>query len=334
MSFPSPEVIIRCEGLTECFQSIYNFAFAIFLALAFINFLYGAVQYLLSGAGIYVKEGAKKKMKNSIIAVVIVLLIPPILNLINPEIFSGIKIAIPQVTVVLPQVEYVATEGADIREVRGVRLSNWQSLTDEDLRFEGATGNCPRNADDFANILDLNNDPELIQKYKEVISTGRKAFESFFGIEPAVIRFYSQHSRPYVRKSTYNKLRNVILYILNNTTDLERKYDLGTVPLPLLVTSGFRTYKDQEYLWNTLGRDPKRVAQPSKDCDVPHQSGYALDIYRASSRCSSVNITSIDRFMNEVMFANGFVRYKNECWHYEDNTFPAPPGTRTNNINE
>jgi hypothetical protein len=96
-----PSELIKCKGIVSCFQSIYNFLFAILIALAFLNFLYGAFLYLLSGAGIYKKEEGKNRMINSIVAVVIVLIIPIFLGMINPRIFN-VKLKIPQIEVLEP----------------------------------------------------------------------------------------------------------------------------------------------------------------------------------------------------------------------------------------
>jgi hypothetical protein len=90
--------IINCDNIVSCFQAIYNFLFGLLLFLAFIYFLFGAFKYLLSGASIFSKDEGKKMMKNSVIAVIIVLVIPVILNAINPGIFN-IKLSIPIVKV-------------------------------------------------------------------------------------------------------------------------------------------------------------------------------------------------------------------------------------------
>jgi hypothetical protein len=100
-TLPSPSQIINCRDITSCFQAIYNFLFAIFVAFAFLSFLYGAILYLSSGAGIYDKDKGKSRMKNSIIALIIVLAIPIILNMIDPNIFKA-KLQIPYITVIVP----------------------------------------------------------------------------------------------------------------------------------------------------------------------------------------------------------------------------------------
>jgi len=110
MPLPAPSEIIKCENIASCFQETYNFFFAILIALAFLNFLYGAFLYLLSGGGIYSKDAGKKRMTNSIIAVIVALTIPIILNMINPEIFK-VVLKIPEVKILrLPEMEY---EGED-----------------------------------------------------------------------------------------------------------------------------------------------------------------------------------------------------------------------------
>jgi len=97
-TLPSPSQIINCQDIVSCFQAIYNFLFAIFVAMAFLYFLFGAFEYLFSGSGIYAKEKGKSRMKNSIIALIIALVLPVILNMINPYIFKA-ELQIPQATV-------------------------------------------------------------------------------------------------------------------------------------------------------------------------------------------------------------------------------------------
>jgi hypothetical protein len=58
--------------------------------------------YLLSGGGIFKKDEGKSRMTNSIIAVIVALIIPIILNMINPGIFQ-VVLQIPEVTVKLPE---------------------------------------------------------------------------------------------------------------------------------------------------------------------------------------------------------------------------------------
>jgi hypothetical protein len=101
-TLPQPSQVISCTNLASCFQALYNFLFAIFIALAFLNFLYGAFLYLLFGGGIFKKDEGKGRMINSIIAVIVALTIPIILNMINPGIFQ-VVLQIPTVTAKLPE---------------------------------------------------------------------------------------------------------------------------------------------------------------------------------------------------------------------------------------
>jgi hypothetical protein len=111
-SIPSPSQLIQCTDLVSCFQAIYNFLFAILIAIAFFNFLYGAFTYLLSGAKIFQQQEGKSKMKNSIIAIIITLSIPIILNIINPGIFEA-KLFTPEVKIQLPEFEGEESYKAD-----------------------------------------------------------------------------------------------------------------------------------------------------------------------------------------------------------------------------
>ena len=98
---PSDLLSLSCSDLSTCFQSIYNILFMILLGLAFFWFLFGAFEYLLSASGYYSIQKAKSRMISAILAVVIVLIIPPILYLIDPNIFN-ITLKIPNVTISPP----------------------------------------------------------------------------------------------------------------------------------------------------------------------------------------------------------------------------------------
>jgi len=100
---PSDLLSLSCSDLSTCFQSIYNILFMILLGLAFFWFLFGAFEYLLSASGYYSIQKAKSRMISAILAVVIVLIIPSILYLIDPEIFK-IKLKIPEVKVKAPEI--------------------------------------------------------------------------------------------------------------------------------------------------------------------------------------------------------------------------------------
>lgn len=95
MNIPTPSQLINCNDLESCFQDLYNFFFGILVALAFVYFLWGAIEYLLSGSTFASKEAGKKKMINSIIALIITLILPVIVNWINPEIFKQHELTPP-----------------------------------------------------------------------------------------------------------------------------------------------------------------------------------------------------------------------------------------------
>jgi threonine/homoserine/homoserine lactone efflux protein len=82
------QLLNTCTDIVSCFQTIYNLLFALLFFLSFLWFLYGAIEYLLSAGSITSKEEGKKRMINSIVAVLIAFLIPVILNMINPKIFN------------------------------------------------------------------------------------------------------------------------------------------------------------------------------------------------------------------------------------------------------
>jgi hypothetical protein len=131
-SISPPSELIRCDSLTSCFQALYNFLFALLILLAFLNFLYGAFLYLLSGGGIYDKEKGKNKMRNSVVALLVAFIIPIILNMINPKIFSS-ELLIPGVKVTLPEYKYayVGLHSGDVaKPPKGANVN--QSGFDED----------------------------------------------------------------------------------------------------------------------------------------------------------------------------------------------------------
>lgn len=138
---PEPSSLIKCEDLVSCFQSIYNFFFMIFLTLAFISFVYGAFQYLISGAGIFNKEAGKKRMINSIVAIIVVLLIPPVLKLINPEIFEGIKLQIPKIKIESPIIYEPEGEDHTIGYEGEPPSKEFVKFSEIDYKFEKLTAN-------------------------------------------------------------------------------------------------------------------------------------------------------------------------------------------------
>lgn len=107
-----PSVLINCNDLASCFQALYNFLFTLLVALCLIWFVYGAFEYLFSGAGIFKKDAGKKKMTNSIIALIVTLLIPSFLWMINRNIFN-ITLQIPKVTAELPGINLEAVEQSE-----------------------------------------------------------------------------------------------------------------------------------------------------------------------------------------------------------------------------
>jgi hypothetical protein len=65
-------------------------------SLAFLNMVYGAIEYLFSAGSITSKESGKNRIMNSIGAIIVVLVLPQILHIINPRIFE-VKLKIPYV---------------------------------------------------------------------------------------------------------------------------------------------------------------------------------------------------------------------------------------------
>lgn len=92
---PSQIILENCQTLINCFQAFYNILFGILIVICFIWFLYGAALYLLSGALPDKANEGKKKMKDSIYALIIALILPVILRTIDPTIFSEQTLSIP-----------------------------------------------------------------------------------------------------------------------------------------------------------------------------------------------------------------------------------------------
>jgi hypothetical protein len=101
------QLLNTCTDIVSCFQTIYNLLFALLLFLSFLWFLYGAIEYLLSAGSITSKEEGKKRMINSIVAVLIAFLIPVILNMINPTIFN-FQLKIPVVKVKQMETKHIS----------------------------------------------------------------------------------------------------------------------------------------------------------------------------------------------------------------------------------
>jgi hypothetical protein len=88
--------ITSCSDLASCFQAIYNLGIVVLFSLAFLNMVYGAIEYLFSAGSITSKESGKNRIMNSIGAIIVVLVLPQILHIINPRIFE-VKLKIPYV---------------------------------------------------------------------------------------------------------------------------------------------------------------------------------------------------------------------------------------------
>jgi hypothetical protein len=109
---PSPSSLLSfsCNDIVSCFQTIYNILFIILLGLAFLWFLFGAFEYLLSSSGYYNVQKGKSRMISAILSIVVVLIIPPILYLIDPNIFKG-KLQIPKIKVATNKIIFQTKPG-------------------------------------------------------------------------------------------------------------------------------------------------------------------------------------------------------------------------------
>jgi hypothetical protein len=129
---PSPSSLLSfsCNDIVSCFQTIYNILFIILLGLAFLWFLFGAFEYLLSSSGYYNVQKGKSRMISAILSIVVVLIIPPILYLIDPNIFKG-KLQIPQVEIKPPEAfydtSYAPEEIGDVYEIPQVEVEDYGS---------------------------------------------------------------------------------------------------------------------------------------------------------------------------------------------------------------
>jgi hypothetical protein len=92
--------------------------------------LFGAFEYLLSSSGYYNVQKGKSRMISAILSIVVVLIIPPILYLIDPNIFKG-KLQIPQVEIKPPEAfydtSYAPEEIGDVYEIPQVEVEDYGS---------------------------------------------------------------------------------------------------------------------------------------------------------------------------------------------------------------
>lgn len=100
---PSELLLSQCSDIGTCFQAIFNLLAAILIALSFLFFVFGAFQYILSAANIYNAQEGKNRMKNSLIALIILLIFPALMYFVNANIFANITLFIPKVKVTLPE---------------------------------------------------------------------------------------------------------------------------------------------------------------------------------------------------------------------------------------
>ena len=109
-------IISEPNTIQYCLQGLYNFAIAILVVLAFIYFMIGALQYMLSPL-VDLKDDGKRKMWGAIKGIIVIFLSGVVLYWINPNIFSA-KLIVYRVSVGEPTFEMVEiSEG-------GISLTN------------------------------------------------------------------------------------------------------------------------------------------------------------------------------------------------------------------
>ena len=122
------------------------------------------------------------------------------------------------------------------------------------------------------------------------------------------------------------KLRKEVVEKLEEAQEIAKKEGYQ-----LQVTSAYRSYDQQQKIWDKYGRDSSRVARPS--CTSPHTTGSSVDVvFKNQPHMSAIdpqfhiyevnNIPSRKK-LEEIMCSVGFIRYgnkentKGEFWHYE-----------------
>jgi D-alanyl-D-alanine dipeptidase len=113
------------------------------------------------------------------------------------------------------------------------------------------------------------------------------------------IVFVSQYSQPFLLPATAEKLKEAAI-------KLKEK---GVV---LQVNNAFRTREQQQYLYDTRGKNPGCAPKPN-ECNCPHMIGRGVDVVCKGKSAND----PCQKLVEEAMRAVGFCQLKGEAWHFE-----------------
>ncbi len=104
----------------------------------------------------------------------------------------------------------------------------------------------------------------------------------------------------------------------------EAQKDFDSKEYDLVVTSSYRSYEQQQELYNDYitGKSKVEAAKPSCAPEPsPHLTGSAVDVCikkKDQASCTIYSMTNDEiELLRQIMCGHGFVNYKNEPWHYE-----------------
>jgi len=126
-------------NLQKCFQGIYNLLVALAVLVAFLYFLFGAIQYMLSPIA-DIKGSGKSKMFGALKGLFVIFMFGAILYWVNPNIFNA-KLIFFRVTALDIPVEFLEREAENI-----------ESLLPSSAGYSISGG--PRKCQEFFNTID------------------------------------------------------------------------------------------------------------------------------------------------------------------------------------
>ena len=293
---PSDLLSLSCSDLSTCFQSIYNILFMILLGLAFFWFLFGAFEYLLSASGYYSIQKAKSRMISAILAVVIVLIIPPILYLIDPNIFN-ITLKIPDVKVKAPEAEFKDSAELSEEEIQQI----WRTTT-TNQQTGPITSNLPSSRP--FNKSDL----VPIKGIKGIV------------ISKPNMTIHKDLLIPLAKAGKIAQNMGYKIMITSAFRSYQRQVELWNHKCKSLVKENRCSWEDcRRY---TCREARKWVAPPGHS---PHEIGRAIDVAlllnnKNVTHKSYQNHQHYRKVLEDILCQAGWVRYEQEWWHFEHGT--------------
>ena len=220
------------------FKNLYNLLFALLIALAFLYFLYGAFLYLLSAGGVYSQEEAKRRMINSVIALLIALGLPIILYMINPNIFN-VTLQVPKVTTVEVKRMF---EIVDFAEALSGTYGNYQQLDLSEQRELGVVIALPE-----AQFVDVSNASPPVKNVTQkayYYAKNPNQYRPIVGGDPTACNFFVWT----VLEETGVVRRGVCVPAHQIDNVLENKVSVLTI-------NGKKVY----YRWKRIPYDPEKI---------------------------------------------------------------------------